>query len=723
MASDEETTRSLQSLARIPGQVCDRCRRRKIRCYGNDQECSPCLSAGVICVSSKTLRRNRKRKSFYENEGIEQRRSGPMPLTDTTQVPTRNDQNNAAQTITNDAALQTRTPGQQMSSVAMFAGSSLSQSAPIRPAPSGAHDIENTSTTTAQQGDTAVIGHMGRLVSDDQQVAMFGGSSTGVHFISQAEQQIQLLRMHTDAFPSCAYSLHLHNIWGASLSSPQPDLIRAMVANLPPDTIHVLETTIDRWTPLYPIVHKSSTIEAFQNLLGNSSPGGRSIVVLYQALGLLALGTLGRPGGCTRSHYHFLCLSESYYTMTSTLLDRVLEQPCLESLQGLEITQLYLQISSRYTVASHIGGIATRLAQNLGLHRHSQRFKFDPLETELRRRVWWCQYSLDVFSSAYHGMPRLIRDQDVDTDLPTPVDHDLLSRTHVKFPLPGVASEVDTALNLFKLAQIVGSTLEMLYTTTRRRGGAVKIKHLQAELNMWERALPTGMRKLSQPEENPNADISGPQNNGGGVDVSRNASFEATFLDIALCIATIHVHRPALSFTTAHPQFLPSLEACSHSSATLINRISTDFMSFTPMELGPTPYSPASNSLYPNSLLIALLYPNGIHMLWQAGLTIFYARWKGHPVTDEDDEDLIRRCIATLRRLYLWIDDASGHIKQCADVLDLLREKTFSESRTPPAADQFQWNVWDWPMASALELTNMLDVTPLDFYLEQEQWP
>ncbi|KAH7149903.1 fungal-specific transcription factor domain-containing protein [Dactylonectria estremocensis] len=725
MQTHEEASPLSQSSARIPGQVCDRCRRRKIRCHGTDEECSPCISAGIICVASTKLRRNRKRKSFYENEGIEQRRPGTLPLVEGIQIPTRVHLSSDAQASSSDVSsqrpipiLEPRTPN-----FALPASSHLPPLHSIGSNPPVVHAADMPSTRKKKQGDEAVVGHMGRLVSDDRQIAMFGGSSTGVHFISQAEQQMQLLRMHTDAFPSCAYSLHLHNIWDASSNSSPLDLVQAMIANLPPDSTSILETTIDRWTPLYPIFHRGSTMEAFQNLLQNSSLGGEGVVILYQALGLLALGTLGQSGACTRSHYHFLCFSETYYKMAATLLETVLEKPCLQSLQGLEITQLYLQISSRYTVASHIGGIATRLAQNLGLHRHSQRFKFDPLETELRRRVWWCQYSLDVFSSAYHGMPRLIRDQDVDTDLPTRVDHDLLSRTHVEFPLPGVASQVDTALSLFKLSQIVGSTLEKLYTTTRRRGGVAKIKHLQAELEMWERSLPISARRPVQPEENPDADISETQDPVESTEASTNATLEATFLDVALCIATIHIHRPALSFTTAHPQFLPSLEACGRASATLINRISTNLMSFAPLDIGSiAPRTLPFNSSYPDSLLITLLYPNGIHMLWQAGLTIFFARWKGHPVAAEDDEDLIRRCVATLRQLYLWVDDAGGHIRQCAGVLDLLREKTFSESRTPPVTDQFQWNVWDWPMASALELSNMLDVTPLDFYLEQEQW-
>ena len=134
-----------------------------------------------------------------------------------------------------------------------------------------------------------------------------------------------------------------------------------------------------------------------QLLSGEAIADRTGVIVLYQMLSLLALGFIGHPGHCEQDHFHFLCQSEGYYRMTTTLLDYILGKPCLQTLQGLEIVQIYLQISSRYSTASHIGGVATRLAQNLGLHRHSNRFKFDPLETELRRRVWWCQSSLDAY--------------------------------------------------------------------------------------------------------------------------------------------------------------------------------------------------------------------------------------------------------------------------------------------------------------------------------------
>ncbi|CAH0002547.1 unnamed protein product, partial [Clonostachys byssicola] len=556
-----------------------------------------------------------------------------------------------------------------------------------------------------------VIGHMGRLVSNDEQIAMFAGSSTGAHFISQAEQQVQMQKMHADAFPSCTYSMHLHSLWDASVRRSPSQVTRDIISRLPAQALEIVAATIDRWTPLYPIFHKPSTMEICRQVI--SHPHTKNVIIVYQTLILLAVGSLGNQGTCMRHHYHYLCASEPYYDMSALILGHILDRPCLQTLQGLEMTQIYLQLTSRYTHASHISGVATRLAQNLGLHRHSNRFKFDPLETELRRRVWWCQYTLDVMSSAHHGIPRLIRDQDVDTDLPTRVDHDLLSRSHVSFPLPGEATQVDSAMLLFKLARIIGDTLEKLYSTTRRRGGVAKITRLQAELDAWEHSLPS-----ESDAEMADPGTGDPKNDTQAPAIS---SFCLAFLRATLCVATAHVHRPALAFTTVNPQFQLSLKACTRAASNLIQIISNTFQSFD-AQLGFDQANHPTNK-HVEPLVIILLYPIGAHMVWQAGLTILFAHWNGYTVPDlsVNDENTVKQCSEVLRKLGGFADDAGGNLKQCADVLDLLCQKTFTGAEVANlTTEQLQWNVWDWPMASALELANTLDAIPFD--LEFSTW-
>lgn len=291
-------------------------------------------------------------------------------------------------------------------------------------------------------------------------------------------------------------------------------------------------------------------------------------------------------------------------------------------------------------------------------------------------------------------MPRLIRDQDVDTNLPTRVDHDLLTRSQIAFPLPGEATQVDTALLLFQLARILGQILEKLYTTTQRRGGVSKIARFQMELDMWERSLPSNLNEDQDHESGVSSDES---------------SLQLLFLRASHCLATVHIHRPALSFTTAHPQFSKSLAICCSASASLIRLLSGGLRSLV---IGTS-----------DVLTVTVLYPHGVHMLWQAGLTILFARWKGQPLSpaDGDEAELVQSCVESLRQLDTTTSSGSANdISQCADVLQVLKEKTFSASDNTALTvdtDQLQWNVWDWPMASALELSNTLDSMPLDLYL------
>ena len=56
---------------------------------------------------------------------------------------------------------------------------------------------------------------------------------------------------------------------------------------------------------------------------------------------------------------------------------------------------------------------------------------------------------------------------------------------------------------------------------------------------------------------------------------------------------------------------------------------------------------------------------------------------------------------------------------KCADVLDMLSERMFSANAAQtPELENLQWNLWDWPMESALELDNILNAVPLDVQLD-----
>ncbi|GLA55670.1 hypothetical protein AnigIFM63604_002612 [Aspergillus niger] len=62
------------------------------------------------------------------------------------------------------------------------------------------------------------------------------------------------------------------------------------------------------------------------------------------------------------------------------------------------------------------------IAQAMGLHRDGVVFGLKPMETELRRRLWWHICLLDARSSEYHGCEPIVRDSAFDTKLPLNVE-------------------------------------------------------------------------------------------------------------------------------------------------------------------------------------------------------------------------------------------------------------------------------------------------------------
>lgn len=310
------------------------------------------------------------------------------------------------------------------------------------------------------------------------------------------------------------------------------------------------------------------------------------------------------------------------------------------------------------------------------------------------------------------------------------------------FPLPGEGSQVDSAIAMFELARIMGTALENLYTTTQRRGGVAKIKQLQAELDVWTRKTSTLLSTI------PNK----PKGTYSGLDLSfepataheETPPLESVWLQVVLSITTIHVHRPALSFTSPEPQVADSLKRCIDASRTLIDTLSKAIM--------PVDGIPGLQQA-PENLFLITLYPSGPHLLWQAGLHIVYAHWKSRQAMDVPlanvagdtsaaaDSATISQCITALRHLESLLAGSAtgnepGRLSECAEVLDRLREKTFSGSEdtapghapdsltlplngTVSGWDTHPWGglsvgTGDWPIESVLDFANSMDVEAMD---------
>ncbi|KAF4225612.1 hypothetical protein CNMCM6457_008034 [Aspergillus fumigatiaffinis] len=78
--------------------------------------------------------------------------------------------------------------------------------------------------------------------------------------------------------------------------------------------------------------------------------------------------------------------------------------------------------------------LLVHIAQAMGLHRDGTAFGLRPLETELRRRLWWFIVGLDQRSSEYHGYEPIVSESSFDTRLPLNINDSDLTADLVQPP-------------------------------------------------------------------------------------------------------------------------------------------------------------------------------------------------------------------------------------------------------------------------------------------------
>lgn len=70
----------------------------------------------------------------------------------------------------------------------------------------------------------------------------------------------------------------------------------------------------------------------------------------------------------------------------------------------------------------------------MGLHR-SVPNTFNPVERELRKRMFWIIRKLDIYVGALLGLPQMLSSDDVDQEMPLEVDDEYITLEKIS-PMP-----------------------------------------------------------------------------------------------------------------------------------------------------------------------------------------------------------------------------------------------------------------------------------------------
>lgn len=79
----------------------------------------------------------------------------------------------------------------------------------------------------------------------------------------------------------------------------------------------------------------------------------------------------------------------------SSILESIASDISITTMQCYVLAQMYCMTKGDYTSLLRYRGLAVSLSQQLRLHQSQKRFSSNALVAETRKKVFWCQYTLD----------------------------------------------------------------------------------------------------------------------------------------------------------------------------------------------------------------------------------------------------------------------------------------------------------------------------------------
>lgn len=173
---------------------------------------------------------------------------------------------------------------------------------------------------------------------------------------------------------------------------------------------------------------------------------------------------------------------------------------------------LFLQSSAKLPTCYAYIGIALRACCRLGLHRNLPT-KFNPIETEERKRIFWLVRKMDSYVGAVLGLPQMLSDDDIDQLLPLEVDDDYITEEGI-LPMPAGTFPLIRATNEhMRLTNILRKVVRYIYPLRSPDTGQAdprysishrKIRELERDLQNWMDQLPSELR----PSDNAGRELS-----------------------------------------------------------------------------------------------------------------------------------------------------------------------------------------------------------------------
>ncbi|CAN9271186.1 unnamed protein product [Alternaria alternata] len=496
---DDQAPKPQPQKRRRVTRACDECRRKKIKCDGK-QPCTHCTvySYGTM-VNPHTYDQpsNRRRNATPQYiEALESQLKRAKALLHVV-LPTV-DLNDPAI----DAHLQNGLLPQ------------LPQPAPRPPVMPGDPRIPHHQGPVHgdEQPDShleAMVKATGQLDLDEEGNWDYQGHSSGLSFMRGLRQFDDMFQIPSDESPSLRHRTMSHEPPSPSSLSITGSTAGAVNVPLPSkaNARILCDSAIIQYSAMLRVVHLPTFYKQMDRLYQVSSENYGTAETSFLPLfySVLALGKLYSENDIATDVASYDVLTDEglkYFKASRQLLD-ITDCRDLTSLQAIIFMIQFLQSSAKLSTCYAYIGVALRSALRMGLHR-SFNVKFNPIEAETRKRIFWVIRRMDTYVGAMLGLPRFLDDEDIDQEWPIEVDDEYITETEI-LPMPEGSISVMAAFNAHtRLVQILNKICKYVYPIKGTQSGAKnsvtysvgysKIREIEQDLARWLDELPVALK-------------------------------------------------------------------------------------------------------------------------------------------------------------------------------------------------------------------------------------
>ncbi|SCU96889.1 LADA_0H03290g1_1 [Lachancea dasiensis] len=355
--------------------------------------------------------------------------------------------------------------------------------------------------------------------------------------------------------PNADINRGLEEISDSSSSPPNPLALQPLQIKIVLPPLDMARTLIFKsWKcacVLFRFNHRPSLLNTLEKLYETNpeeytNDQNKALPLIYSILAVGALFTKDDFGKDKEIQNFFHQEGYKYFTAASKLIDTT-NVADVSAIQTIFMMTIFLQCSAKLTTCYSLVGIALRAALRIGLHKKSSLVGCSPVEAEVKKRLFWTIYKIDVYVNIIMGLPVTLEESDIDQELPGNFNDEDITESGIQSCLSGVQiSSCALSNEHTKLIRITKRIYDEVRSHKKKDSPSPlphlrTVQMLQAELDEWQMYLPPQLKphyNFVKDEE---------------IKPYRLANY---FLNFDYLHATLMLYRPFLNSVVSPPELM-----------------------------------------------------------------------------------------------------------------------------------------------------------------------